>query len=143
MPIAAALALDVVLTVVFATIGRASHAEGITASGVVHTAWPFLVGLLVGWALAAALTARRRTGASGGWARSMTAGVPIWLCTVAVGMVLRRLAGEGTALAFVIVATITLGVLLLGWRAVVLLTARRRAARADSPEPAAGRAPAA
>ena len=121
MPILAALALDAVLTVVFATIGRASHAEGITASGVLHTAWPFLVGLIVGWAVSALLT--RRTP---GWALSLRGGVPIWLGTVAVGMLVRRLTGDGTAFAFIIVATITLGVLLLGWRAVRMVMARTR-----------------
>ena len=38
--------------VVFATIGRASHDEGLRLAGVWHTAWPFLVGtaLALAWA---------------------------------------------------------------------------------------------
>jgi hypothetical protein len=45
--------------------------------------------------------------------------VIVWLVTVALGMVLRHtLFDRGTALAFIIVATISLGLLLLGWRAV-------------------------
>ena len=38
--------VDLVLVVVFAATGRASHSENIL-SGLVHTAWPFLVGLAV------------------------------------------------------------------------------------------------
>ncbi|STZ22148.1 transmembrane protein [Mycolicibacterium phlei] len=48
---ATALATDLVLVVVFATIGRRSHAEGLTVAGIAGTAWPFLVGALVGWLL--------------------------------------------------------------------------------------------
>ena len=36
---------DVVLVVIFCTIGRRSHAEGITLTGVAHTSWPFLTRL--------------------------------------------------------------------------------------------------
>ncbi|MGO1770847.1 MAG: DUF3054 family protein, partial [Microbacterium sp.] len=38
--------------------------------------------------------------------------------------------GGGTALAFVIVAAVTLAVLLVGWRAIAVLVARMRASRA-------------
>ena len=45
----------------------------------------------------------------------------IWVATVAVGMVLRSLTGQGVAVSFVVVASVVLGVLLLGsrlvWRA--------------------------
>ena len=44
-------------------------------------------------------------------------------CTVVLGMVLRRVAAEGTALSFVVVATTVLAVLLLGWRLVARLVA--------------------
>jgi hypothetical protein len=47
---------------------------------------------------------------------------------VAIGMLLRALTGAGTALPFVIVATITLGAFLLGWRALVALIAKLRRA---------------
>ena len=40
------------------------------------------------------------------------------VCTVVLGMLLRRVLGEGTALSFVVVATTVLAVLLLGWRLV-------------------------
>ena len=55
-------------------------------------------------------------------------GLPVWAITVALGMVLRALSGQGVAVAFVIVATITLAVFLLGWRGIARLAARRRRA---------------
>ncbi|NED61380.1 DUF3054 domain-containing protein, partial [Streptomyces sp. SID10244] len=56
------------------------------------------------------------------------AGVVIWFCTVAVGMILRYLLHQGVAVSFIIVATISLGVFLIGWRAAAGFVARRRIA---------------
>lgn len=118
---ALALLLDVVLVVVFAAIGRATHdgeVFGPFGAGLATTAWPFVVALLVGWLLARAWrnpAAVRRTG------------LPVWAVTVALGMVLRAASGQGVAVAFVIVATLTLALLLLGWRGAARLIARRRA----------------
>ncbi len=114
------LGYDVVVVLAFAGIGRASHDEGLTIGGWAHTAWPFLVGLLVGWLL----TRLVRT-APGGVRGAMV----IWLSTVAVGMVVRVITGAGTAVAFVIVALVFLGLFLLGGRAVATLVARRSAVR--------------
>ena len=38
-----ALVVDVALVLLFATIGRFSHEEGLTVSGVLGVAWPFVV----------------------------------------------------------------------------------------------------
>jgi Protein of unknown function (DUF3054) len=54
-----------------------------------------------------------------------------WLGTVAVDMVLRVVSGQGTAVAFVLVALAFLGLFLLGWRLVTRLVARRARLRAD------------
>lgn len=111
-----ALAADVICVLVFAIVGRSSHGEGADLLGVLHTAWPFLAGYLVGL-----LVVR-------GWRRPpgrLTA-VAVWVGTVAGGMVLRVLTGAGTQLSFVIVATIVLGVLLLGWRGILALVQRAR-----------------
>ena len=56
-------------------------------------------------------------------------GVIVWLCTVALGMILRVLAGQGTAAAFIVVALAFLGLFQLGWRVAWrwLGAARRRA----------------
>ena len=43
-------------------------------------------------------------------------GVGVWLATVAVGMILRVFAGQGTAFAFILVALAFLGLFQLGWR---------------------------
>ncbi|WP_422743027.1 DUF3054 domain-containing protein [Mycobacterium sp. WMMD1722] len=107
---AAALVADVVCVVVFCTIGRRSHAEGLTPAGIAETAWPFLAGTGVGWLVARA------------WRQPLSpapTGVLIWVCTVAVGMLLRKLSGQGVALSFVIVASLVTAVLLLGWRGVL------------------------
>ncbi|MDF8266186.1 DUF3054 domain-containing protein [Luteipulveratus flavus] len=113
-----ALVLDVVLVLLFAAIGRASHDEGNVVLGVLGTAWPFLVGTAVGWAVVT-LAGRRPP-------LDVRSGIPVWVCAVAVGMLLRRLVGDGTALSFVIVATIVLGVFLLGWRALDTLRHSRQ-----------------
>lgn len=113
---AVALGLDVVIVAAFTLVGRRTHEEPLDPAGWWHTAWPFLVGLLIGWSLV--VLARRA------WPTGTVEGIPVWTTTVIVGMVLRALAGQGTALPFVIVATLVLGVTLLGWRLVAGRLAR-------------------
>jgi peptidoglycan/LPS O-acetylase OafA/YrhL len=115
-PAAVALLIDVVCVVVFCTIGRRSHAEGITAAGVAETAWPFLAGTAVGWV------------AARGWRRPTAltpTGLTVWIATVAIGMLLRKLTSQGTALSFVVVASVVTAILLLGWRGVAAVLNRR------------------
>ena len=50
----------------------------------------------------------------------------VWLCTVVVGMLLRKAGSAGVAASFVIVAASVTAVLLLGWRVVVGLALRER-----------------
>jgi len=104
-----ALVLDCCCVLAFVVVGRASHEHGESAGGIASTAWPFLAGLACGWLAVRAW--RRPTGL-------VPAGVGAWLGTVAVGMVLRVVAGQGTAVAFVLVALGFLGLFLLGWRLV-------------------------
>jgi hypothetical protein len=102
-----AAVLDVCCVLIFVIIGRASHTKGESLAGIASTSWPFLCGLAVGWA------------GSRAWRRPLTlrpAGLTIWLCTVALGMVLRVISGQGTAVAFIGVALAFLGLFLLGWR---------------------------
>jgi hypothetical protein len=104
---AVAFAVDLVCVIVFCTIGRRSHAEGLTVAGIAETAWPFLSGAAVGWLL------------SRGWRRPTTlvpTGVTVWVCTVAVGMLIRALISAGIATSFIVVASLSTAVLLLGWR---------------------------
>lgn len=106
---ATALVIDVVLVVVFVAIGRRNHHEDEGLSGLVSVSGPFLIGLAVGWAA----TWRRRS------PMAVTTGAIVWGCTLVIGMVLRRTVFDrGIATPFIIVATITLGVFLVGWRAI-------------------------
>ena len=116
--IAIALGIDVFLVMVFAAIGRASHGEDL--SGLLVTAWPFLAGLALGWLVTLAWRAP---------AAPVRTGLGVWAVTVAGGMLLRAATGQGTAVAFIVVATVTLLVLLVGWRTVAAIARRRRRVR--------------
>ena len=115
-----ALACDAALVLVFAGLGRSSHARAATALGLLETAWPFLVGLALTW-----ISAR----ISRHPLRVVGSGVPVWLGTVLLGLLLRALTGAGTALPFVAVAAVTLGVFLVGWRGIAALVRRLRHSR--------------
>jgi len=117
--LAIAAGIDTALVVAFVAIGRNNHDEDPGVGGLAATAAPFVIGLGVGWLVARA------------WDHplSIRTGLTIWPVTVAVGMLVRRLVGDGTALSFVIVATLFLGVSLVGWRAIrTAFAARRRLA---------------
>src|SRR3954453_4949201 len=104
---AAALLADAACVLLFCAIGRRSHAEGVTVAGIAETAWPFLTGTATGW------LARRA------WQRPTSlapTGLVIWLCTVIIGMLLRKASSAGTAVSFVVVASLSTAILLLGWR---------------------------
>ncbi|MEO7124246.1 MAG: DUF3054 domain-containing protein [Lacisediminihabitans sp.] len=120
--VALSAALDVVLVLVFVTIGRQSHDEGITLMGTLVTAWPFLVALAIGWLISRAW--RRPLGI-------LSPGVIIWAWTIIFAMGLRIASGQGVALAFVIVATVTLALFLVGWRALAAGFRRIRPRQAD------------
>jgi Protein of unknown function (DUF3054) len=114
---------DVVGVLVFCAIGRRSHAEGLTVAGVAETAWPFLAGTAIGWLLIR------------GWRRPtavVPTGVVVWLCTVAVGMLLRTATSAGVAVSFVVVASLVTALLLLGWRTAAAIVQRRRIAPSRS-----------
>lgn len=117
--IALALVLDTVLVVAFSALGRASHDSDVFG-GLWQTAWPFLIGLAVGWLVTLAWRAPLAP---------VRTGLGIWAATVIGGMLLRAASGQGTALPFIIVATLTLLVLLVGWRVIAALVARRRSRR--------------
>ena len=114
--VAGAIVLDVVLVVTFAAIGRVSHVEDLW-SGLWQTAWPFLAGLALGWLGTLAWRAP---------SAPVRTGLGVWVATVVGGMLLRAASGQGTAVPFLIVATLTLGAMLVGWRAITALIARLR-----------------
>jgi hypothetical protein len=110
-----AVVLDVCCVLIFVIIGRASHTKGESLGGIASTSWPFLCGLAIGWL------------GSRAWRRPLAlrpAGIGVWLSTVVFGMVLRVIAGQGTAVAFIGVALAFLGLFLLGWRLLARLIAR-------------------
>lgn len=113
------IALDAFLIVVFSAIGRASHAEALSPTGLASTAWPFLVSGLVGSVVAYALL-------RSSWWQS---GLVVWAFAAIGGMLLRVAAGGSSAPAFAVVAGVSLAVLLLGWRAVAQLLAVRAGRR--------------
>lgn len=115
--IALAAIVDVLVVIVFTGIGRRTHDEGLDLLGWADTAWPFLVGLLLGWVLV--------VGTRQEWPTRWADGLPVWIATLVGGMVLRALTGQGTATPFVLVATLFLGVTLIGWRLVARLVGRR------------------
>jgi len=114
------LTLDLVIVLVFVVIGRAAHGHGDTFPGIVSTAWPFATGLVVGWTVMFV----RRLGVV-----AVSSGVVASISTVGIGMILRVVAGQGTAVAFVFVALGFLGALMIGWRAVYLAIERLRSQR--------------
>ena len=116
-----ALVVDVVAIVVFAILGRSSHAEANSLLGVLGTAWPFLAGALIGHAICR-VVAGLRTNPSG-W----RPGLVVWASTLVGGMLLRLASGSTAAWSFVIVASIVLAAFLLGWRGLFRLIERARA----------------
>jgi hypothetical protein len=107
------LALDAALICLFAAIGRRNHGETSALLAVATTAWPFLAGMVAGWLIS--VSALRRA------PLRVRDAIPVWLSTVAIGMVLRSLTDAGTAFSFIVVATVFLGAGLLGWRALAAL----------------------
>ena len=113
---AVSAALDAGWLVIFVLLGRTSHTEGITVAGTARTAWPFLVGLAVGWGVARA------------WRRPAAVrptGVVVWPVCVAAAMLLRLASGQGVVAAFVGVALAFVGLGLLGWRLLAGVAVRR------------------
>ena len=122
----ARIAIDLVLVIVFAVIGRASHGEALSLGGVLVTGWPFLLGCLIG-SMLACLVLRLS------WLRE---GLLVWAVTVVLGMLLRGISGGGMAIGFLIVATVVLAAFLVGWRMVAWrITIARPGSGSSDPVP--------
>ena len=111
-----AAVLDAVAVVVFSTAGKSSHAEHGGVHEVLVIAWPFAAGTALGWLAHVLLRRTAPLTVTGGW----------WVLagTLLGGHVLRVLSGRGTAVSFVVVSAVVLGVLLVGWRALSRLLPR-------------------
>jgi threonine/homoserine/homoserine lactone efflux protein len=122
-------AFDLAAVLVFVGIGRSTHDHGMSLGGVSSTLWPFAVALALGWLVE---FARHRD------PTRIDPGMLITVVTVAIGMALRVLAGQGTAVAFVFVALGFLGAAMLAWRVIARFTSSRRSgnlAQARPPRP--------
>ncbi len=99
--------LDVTCILIFVVIGRRNHGETADAAGSLRTAAPFLIALAGAWVGARAWRAPR----------ALATGVVLWIVTASVGLGIRRYVfGDGIAMPFVIVATVVIGLLLVGTR---------------------------
>ncbi len=108
------LLLDPAAVLLFAAVGRDTHQRGSSLGGTLETAAPFLAATAAGWLV------------TGAWQRplALRTGLGVAATTVAAGMLLRRLAGRGTAWPFVVVATVFLGGAMLAWRAAAARVSR-------------------
>ncbi|MDQ3827505.1 MAG: DUF3054 domain-containing protein [Actinomycetota bacterium] len=106
--VALAAGADLVAVLVFVAIGRRSHAEVADAFGVLTTAAPFLLGLVIGWLVGGAWRAPLR----------LPSGIAVWIATTVIGLGLRAAFTHRLPVTFVLVTTGSLALLLLGWRAV-------------------------
>jgi peptidoglycan/LPS O-acetylase OafA/YrhL len=108
-----AAAADLLAVLVFAAVGRRSHAEVVDVYGMLTTAAPFLLGLLLGWLVARVWHAPLR----------LPVGVAVWAGTVIVGLGVRAAFTHRLPLTFVLITAVVLALFLLGWRAVARLIA--------------------
>jgi hypothetical protein len=114
-----ALAADAVAVVVFAAVGRTSHAEPDDLLGLLATAGPFLAAVLASRAFPPVRSAPT----------SLRAGLLVVAVTAAGGLLLRAAFTGRLPLTFVLITTVSLAVLMLGWRGLSALVARRVARR--------------
>jgi hypothetical protein len=111
-----AAGVDVLAVLVFAAVGRSSHAEMVDVLKVLTTASPFLLGLVIGWLVGRAWRAPLR----------LSVGTAVWAGATVVGLGVRAAFTHRLPLTFVLVAVLSLALLLLGWRAVAHRIVRPR-----------------
>lgn len=107
------MCIDLVAVTVFALLGRAAHHRVLDLLGVLETAWPFVVSLIVGHLATHLIVGSWRNAAV---AAVWPAGVIIWAVTAVLGLTIRVVAGGGAPLAFVVVTAVVLLVTMVGWR---------------------------
>ena len=116
------IVIDLVLVFVFATIGRASHAEALTFDGILRTALPFVAAALLAWIM---IVLRR-------WNLPwLKQGAFVWAVTLVAGMQLVSLAPVPVTTASGVITLVGAVIALLGFfaAAVVLLVPRDGGAR--------------
>jgi hypothetical protein len=118
----AALA-DVLLIVIFVSIGLHAHGHHETVSNLASVSGPFLLGAVVGWGVL-------RT-----WRNPfdpLRAGALVAVIAVAIGQIVRVIVGQGTAVAFILVSLVVLIAFLAGWRILLAVLMRPTATRNQS-----------
>jgi Protein of unknown function (DUF3054) len=110
-----ALVGDLLVVILFVTIGFVQHGTPLTTENIFLVGWPFAVGVLLGHLAIRAWRAPFRI-----WPH----GVFVWAITLAASMAIRTLFAAGTEVSFIIVTAVTTGVLMLGWRAIALFLTR-------------------
>jgi hypothetical protein len=108
-----AIALDLVVLIGFAAIGRRAHGEGGALAGTLAVAWPFVVAWL----------------ALAGSSRALVQIAPVpaaisWLGAWPLALILRALSGRGDAPSFALIALVVPLAGLTGWRAAARLVLR-------------------
>jgi FtsH-binding integral membrane protein len=110
-----AFALDALCVLLMVVIGTRNHKTDTGITGILFVAAPFWIAMSLTH-LAPLLQRKNRNDPNP---------YMVWGYTVVMGMLLRNMVfNRGTAAAFIIVATVFLGITMFGWRAVV---ARRAA----------------
>jgi len=123
--------VDACFVVFFVALGRDAHSEGSAIGGTLTVAAPFLIALAVSWVVVLA-TVQRTPTAKRLVPTAVEFGLPVWIGTLAIGMLLRHTAfDKGTAFSFVVVAFLFLAFFLIGWRAAWNWYQRRKAVQLD------------
>jgi hypothetical protein len=110
---ALAVALDLLVLIGFAAIGRRSHGEGGALRETLAVAWPFVAAWI----------------AVAGTSRALVRIEPLpaavsWLAAWPLALILRALSGRGDAPSFALVALLVPLAGLTGWRAAARLVSR-------------------
>lgn len=113
---------DGVAVIVFALIARMSHNSAdlpFSLLGVLQTAWPFLLGTVIGWLiLVFGLRAAHR-------AAELKPGLVVWGCTVLSGVTIWGIKHAAFPRPlFMLISAVTTAILMLIWRGIV--SARKR-----------------
>jgi hypothetical protein len=108
-----AVALDMIVLIGFAAVGRRSHGEGGALAETLTVAWPFVVAWL----------------AVAGASRALIQIAPVaaaisWIAAWPLALILRAFSERGDAPSFAVVALVVPLVALTGWRAAARLVLR-------------------
>ncbi|GAB3947827.1 DUF3054 domain-containing protein [Corynebacterium tapiri] len=118
---ASAFLADLLSISLFALLARTAHQSAempLSFSGWLSTVWPFALGVLLSWAVIL----------KAGWRGSVVTptGVATWLITVATGLVIWAIRNAAVPhWSFILVASVTSGLFLVGWRAFSIVKRRR------------------